>query len=146
MNWSVRLIHCEACSELLFCSSSSSNQCLRSACHGRLPWGHQNPFMWTISPCSKSCPLMMVSEQWNAPCAVSRMSLFPSVHYVCLPTTNRTSNVPQNPPSTNWPHLIFCRLCLYRTLIDCHSSPQLPERQLPSPHPTHQCKSSTPDE
>ena len=94
MDWSVRLIHCEACSELLFCSSSSSNQCLRSACHWRLPWGHQNPFMWTISPCSKSCPLMMVSEQWHALCAVSRMSLFPSVCYACFLTTNRKSNVP----------------------------------------------------
>lgn len=118
MNCSVRLIHCEACSELLFCSSGSSHQCLRSACHGRLTWGHRNPFTWTISPCSKGCPLMMLSGQRHALCSVSRISFFPSVHFMCFPTTSRTSHVP---PESSLHQLAPSDL--YWTLIDCHLLP-----------------------
>ena len=138
MNWLMRLINCEACSGLLFCSSGPSNQYLRSACRGQLPWGHQNPFKWAISLWSPSCQLMVVPQPCHAPCTVSRISLASLLcvrHVPLPPTEHRMYPLSQNPPPRQLaPSNSICSLSLLWTLIYSHSFPQLPQRQYP-PHP-----------
>ena len=140
MDWSMRLVHCEACCALFFCSPSSSSQCLRRACHGCPPWGHQDPFKWAICPCSQAaswwwCYSGVTPHAQTAEC----LSSLPCVRCAPRPPTERLlyPTVPESSLHQLAASDSVCRLCLRWTLIYSHSFPQLLQRRHPSPHHLH---------
>lgn len=118
--------------KLGLCSYSSlSNECLRSACGGRLPWGHQNPFRWASAMFPK-LPMDASATWCHAPFTGERNDSL-SICWALFLTTRGKSHVPTVPeiplhqPASSES---VCSLCLSPldsnpfTFLSPHSSRQ----------------------